>query len=242
MSLKIYLFSLSNMVSKSSFFSDSLSAEDQKQFDKISNKNRALEFSASRFLLRKILRENYGCPHDFQINTSKRGKPFINSDIYFNITHTENIIGLVISKEFEVGIDIESQNRVKSYNNVAKKYFSKNEIDFIEAEVDQEKKTKRFLQLWTLKEAFFKTVEVDFNDENIKMHFNLEDLKIEKSPVDCRVKVFTAKFDNYFISVGAKTQNEIQTSIKEVHLVENQLEYKLREDIHLNELSNRAGD
>ena len=59
-------------------------------------------------LLKKVILENYNVDIDtLTLSYTDKGKPyFIDSDIQFNITHSNDIIGVIISKS-EVGIDIQ---------------------------------------------------------------------------------------------------------------------------------------
>lgn len=81
-------------------------------------------------------------------------KPYcINYNIHFNASHSGNYTAVAVSDR-DIGIDIES---LREYSPaIAKKYFTKAEIDYIGAAALRSERDRRFFELWTAKEAYLK--------------------------------------------------------------------------------------
>lgn len=86
---------------------------------------------------------------------NRYGKPYIKEfpKYHFNISHTSNIIVIVISNN-EIGVDIE---KIKNADlRIAKRFFAKDEQEYIlENSLVQ---NNRFYEVWTKKEAYMKYV------------------------------------------------------------------------------------
>lgn len=93
--------------------------------------------------------------NSLKISKNNNGKPFIEGEnICFNISHSENYWVCAFSKG-EVGIDIE-KIKTRDYMKFAKRYFAKEEVDFLENIKDTEELKKEFYRIWTVKEAIVK--------------------------------------------------------------------------------------
>ena len=102
-------------------------------------------------------------PESLKILEAKNGKPYIEGyDIYFNISHCENMIAYTFSV-FETGIDIE---RIKSISlTIMKRFFSEKEQKYVLgrepvetdfSKCDNPEILERFYRIFTLKEAICK--------------------------------------------------------------------------------------
>lgn len=72
---------------------------------------------------------------------------------HFNLSHSGEYAVLAVSDQ-PIGIDIEYKKR--NYQSVAERCFCKEEYADIMAASNKEEQEKRFLQYWTMKEAFIK--------------------------------------------------------------------------------------
>lgn len=113
-------------------------------------------------------------PASLEFSTEPFGRPFLvggaETPPSFNLSHSGDYAALAVSFDARVGVDIEAQRPISS-----------DEIAFVlsEAELaalagrDGEDRTSKFLQLWTLKEAFVKAVgsgvSLPFQDFDIGM-------------------------------------------------------------------------
>lgn len=103
------------------------------------------------------------------------GKPYYagNGNFYFNISHCKTAVVIAVS-EYPVGIDVESMRQVKHH--MVRKCCSTKEIQYVMERKDDgrerksglsEDETRRFLQMWTLKESYVK-----MTGEGLRMPIN----------------------------------------------------------------------
>ena len=124
-------------------------------------------------LLSKYLNDDFGYTNK-NLTYNEFGKPYL-KDIYFSISHSHNMIALIISNE-ECGIDIEYIDKDRNYDLLSKKILSDNEYDIY---INELQKEEYFITCWTKKEAFLKSLgtgiiksklsEVDENINSFKI-------------------------------------------------------------------------
>ncbi|EXS27471.1 hypothetical protein J690_2618, partial [Acinetobacter sp. 742879] len=71
-------------------------------------------FLISRVLTRSVLADKLGIsPHEVNIQLQPNGKPFIqgNKAVYFNLSHSADVIVLAVTEEGEIGVDVERVDR-----------------------------------------------------------------------------------------------------------------------------------
>lgn len=107
------------------------------------------------------------------LNHHDNGKPFIeNEATNISITHTDKYVAIILHKEDELGIDIESLDR--DFSAVEAKALNEEEIDDLEN--DKEEKNEQLAIYWCAKEAIFKRMginKVDFAEQIEVESFNL---------------------------------------------------------------------
>lgn len=140
-----------------------------KNIEKIKNL-RDYEYS----LLKNILKKEYNID-DYTITHNENGKPYLNNinDIYFNISHSDKYLVIVISNK-KIGVDIE---KIKKYNTKI------NDILNIKPRNNEE-----FFEYWTKKEALIKLKGLSLKDIN----------DIDES----NVKFCTKKYKGHIITVA----------------------------------------
>lgn len=114
------------------------------------NATRRLEVLAERLLLKELCGES-----NFQHMES--GKPFLDSgDMRISFSHTKNFVALIVSKECEVGIDIEyPSDRVCR---VKERFLSSVEQSTFDDDA------KKILLAWCAKEALYKVLNTPMLD------------------------------------------------------------------------------
>lgn len=144
-----------------------LSAERKNKIERLARpEDRRLSLGAG-LLLQQVLKK-YGIENQ-SISYGENGKPQM-EDVYFNLSHSHHMVACAISDK-PVGCDIEKVRDIKE--NVATRFFSEQEITYIE-EAEDEK--DMFFRLWTIKESYMKmtgdglklglqNVQVVVNDE-----------------------------------------------------------------------------
>ena len=122
-----------------------------------------------KLAVRALLNEMFD--EKMYLNHHDNGKPYLENCVTnISITHTEKYVGVIISDDDELGIDIESLDR--DFAVVEKKALSEDEID----DLDDEKKNEQLAIYWCAKEAIFKRMSqnrVDFAEQIEVEKFNL---------------------------------------------------------------------
>jgi len=113
---------------------------------------------------------------DLVFVVSPLGKPalaslFSDSGIHFNVSHSENMALVAVTRIGPVGVDVELVRQVKEMDHLVKRFFSLRENERFQKLAEAEKPSA-FFNLWTRKEALLKatgvgitklsTVEVSF--------------------------------------------------------------------------------
>lgn len=153
-------FYLSNLI---------LSDWEKNYLDNISHPKRKLTWLASRYLLKYLMATNEFVELLFDIH----GKPFIsNFEVYVSLSHTNNHSAAIISKKYEVGIDIEEQDgKIESIKN---KFLSSIEI----TNIGDDDHLKKLLIYWSAKEVMYKIYgkrKLEFKEDMYVKPFMLEE-------------------------------------------------------------------
>ncbi len=109
-------------------------------------------FLAGRALLFEALKTFYQINEFPQICKNEHGKPFFLDECLpnFNISHTKDMIGLVLSSEV-IGIDLEVLRNTKE--DLWERFLSENEVNALKG---AENKEVLFTRFWTIREAVLK--------------------------------------------------------------------------------------
>ena len=131
---------------------------------------------AADFLIRTVLAERlYKEKNEIEIYTDDNGKPFVNEDICFNLSHSGNFVVAVVADKC-VGIDIEKIKQVKV--NMLDYFCSQNDIKYILGEEENNDEyvplsaLERFFEVWTFKEAFLKCTGEGISKKAAHINFN----------------------------------------------------------------------
>jgi 4'-phosphopantetheinyl transferase len=103
---------------------------------------RAWRFAANRFGRPEIL--NVEC----HAKDGERG-------LAFNISHTRGLVALAVSRDCELGVDVENVVARSVSMKVADRFFAPAEVDEL-YRVPHDRRQDRFFEYWTLKEAYIK--------------------------------------------------------------------------------------
>ncbi len=147
-----------------------LTLYDNNLYQQISNETRKREWLAVRVMLNEVL--------GFwpQITYMETGKPILNNHSrHLSISHSREMVGILLSTSPFAGVDIENRNR--NIEKVKKRFLSKAELKNIEMMSVPDKDVLH----WCAKEAIFKSVNmpnIDFASrifvENITSDGNIE--------------------------------------------------------------------
>ncbi len=114
------------------------------------------ETGISKELIRYIYGEKGKPELDYEA-MEKCGKQYINIEesphICFNMSHSGDYVVVGVS-DGALGIDIEHKTR--NYLSIAKRCFHRQEYEEIVSHEQEEEQRRRFLEIWTMKEAYIK--------------------------------------------------------------------------------------
>lgn len=127
--------------------------------------------------LYQILINDYNIDiNDINIIYNDYNKPYLlNTNLYFNISHSYNIIAIIISDN-ECGIDIEYIDETKNIQKLISKISSKKELINYYKSQD---KIKYFYEIWTKKEAYFKMMGTGIQLKELSSEIDLQLVKTQ---------------------------------------------------------------
>lgn len=119
------------------------------------------EFVLGRVMARSLLAERTGTPaREFRFVENEHGRPEIahpslDRPLRFNLSHSGGLVACVLGESRQIGVDVERLDRPAIDPRVIGRYCSAPEQQAL-AGLPDALKHERFLQLWTLKEAYVK--------------------------------------------------------------------------------------
>lgn len=146
-----------------SLINNLLSEKEQLRFGRYRPATKKAEFIASRLLLRHLLKKYTECETcQTEAIPDDMGRPFWiedgeKIDLFFSLSHTKNMICCALSRNKEIGCDIESLQPRKYQEKLTEQVFSKKEQTFYR-ELPTATRSEFFYRSWTLKEAFIKAL------------------------------------------------------------------------------------
>lgn len=210
--MDIYYFNITSLRNKF-IFERNLSKVSKKRQEKIARLKRnddKLRCLGAGLLI-EFIKEKYNINDEIVID--KFGKPhFLRTKDSFNISHSGNYVVIAVSR-FNIGIDIQ---RMENNNQlVAERNFHQNECTYINEGEDENVKTQRFYEVWTVKEAYLKNVGIGLRKplNSFEVNFAEGKAKIMDNP---GYEILQMKLDErYIMSVCADIRDK-ELNIEEV--------------------------
>jgi 4'-phosphopantetheinyl transferase len=116
-------------------------------------------------LTRGFLRHIVGCysgfaPHLLQFRYNSYGKPTLAAEwggdrLSFSLSHSRGVAVYALTRDQQVGVNLEYSHQDVEFDQVAELYFSPREISLIR-QLPSDKKQDAFFSCWTRKEAYVK--------------------------------------------------------------------------------------
>jgi 4'-phosphopantetheinyl transferase len=123
---------------------------------------------------------------DVQFQTTEHGKPELagNTDITFNLSHTEGVAVLAVTRNRAVGIDVERVRQNLETLEIAERFFSSGEADWLRSQPASER-LRSFFVCWTAKEAYIKAcgggLSMPLTEFNLIPRSGTQKIKLETS-------------------------------------------------------------
>ncbi len=160
----IWIAAVQDWVGASAFqdLLDTLNSEERNRASRFAFDRDREVYTLAHGMLRRVLSRYEAIdPADWTFENNPHGKPLISpsagSSLRFNISHTAGLAVLAVTREIEVGIDVESLLRTRVRIEVASKAFTEFERRELTKVANEDARRKRFFEIWTLKEAFIKS-------------------------------------------------------------------------------------
>lgn len=176
-------------------FLDKLTDIETERFFSFSNLQRKREFVATRLLRHDI----FGHQH---IHYDEIGAPFIKDEGFISISHSKNIVGISICKDFKLGLDIEAiQPKIEK---IKHKFLSEEELKQLDCN-----SLEVLTMVWTGKESLYKVSGT--NGINFRTQLFLTQIennnwlgRIEMDKLNIRTELNIFEHENRIISINTK--------------------------------------
>ncbi len=161
-SVDIWLCHLPDWLDNQANFLSQLSDEEKLRSQRFKFDIHRNRFITSHGFLRVLLARYLNVePEDIDYKKGKQGKPYISginsADLQFNLSHTQDVAILAVTKHTEVGIDIEFNDRKTDWEGICRRFFNTSEQEALFS-LAKEQQANAFFDLWTRKEAYMKVL------------------------------------------------------------------------------------
>jgi 4'-phosphopantetheinyl transferase len=219
--IHIWLININNFTQDIAFFSQLLSPDELLRTKKYKGEHLQHNFIINRGFLRVILAK-YLSINGKQIKFiyNQKGKPYLSdnsqSNIQFNLSHKNQYTIYAISQD-NLGIDIEIIKPNIEVENIAQRFFTKEEFNYI-SQLQKAERLEYFFQLWTAKEAYLKSIgeglSGGLNSINLWKKNNLQNWQIEIDNLSLEEnrlwQIITFKaIDHYWASLAIKQPHDL---------------------------------
>jgi len=160
-----------------------LNVEEHRRWQRFHFTKHQHQYLMTRALIRTTLsRYLKGSPKQWQFSKNNYGKPALypSQNLFFNLSNTETLIVCALSRQQDIGVDIETLQHKSSIVEIAQRFFSAQEVEAL-LNCPKSQQRQRFFQYWTLKEAYIKARGLGLSQplEQFSFSFNAS-LKILK--------------------------------------------------------------
>lgn len=161
-----------------------LSDEELERFRKFRFEQDRRNYALAHALLRRTLSdlEPETSPVTWRFSSPSSGKPQVadRPDLNFSLTHTRDLVACAITRVGQIGIDAETDHRSVDVDLLMRDVSSPGEKRVLAALTGRDRNS-RFLDFWTLKEAFLKACGLGISVELPAVGFTIyDDCNIER--------------------------------------------------------------
>jgi 4'-phosphopantetheinyl transferase len=159
--VQIWKIDLQQSESQILYFKECLSSDELARAERFYFPEHRQRFIVGRGSLRTILGRYLGVePSQVNFDYQQRGKPvlssqFLDSGLFFNLSHSQNLGLLGVSYQRLIGVDLEYIRPMSDLESLAKRFFLSKEYEVIKL-LSPEQQQQVFFRYWTCKEAYLK--------------------------------------------------------------------------------------
>jgi 4'-phosphopantetheinyl transferase len=186
-----------------------LSADERVQCDRFHFARDRYDYANAHDLLRTTLsRYDATPPEAWRFEAMPHGKPVLVADspdaapVTFNLSHTRGVVACVVSRGTPVGIDVERGDRLRNAMAIASRFFSPREAADLRRCGDHDRQ-RRFIELWTLKEAFIKATGKGLSQPLNAFTFGLDEEHVIRFTPPTGVAFASWQFAQYALTPDA---------------------------------------
>jgi 4'-phosphopantetheinyl transferase len=154
---------------------NTLSLEERQRSGRLRRPADRRDYIVAHALLRTALtKRGGGAPCTWRFEADVRGKPFVapgQPSFNISLSHTTGFVACAVTCAGPVGIDVERVGEVGDTDLVVRHMLAPTEIEALER-CPAEERPSRFVELWTLKEAYLKATGAGLGDG--LAHFAIE--------------------------------------------------------------------
>lgn len=139
-----------------------LSANERTKLARYKSPAAAERYVVTRALVRCVLAEEIGtAPGDVPISLSETGKPILPNRVHFNLSHSGDLVVLAVSREREVGVDLERRRELPRVDALIERWLTMDEREDVGRRIaNGAGLPDAFLRVWSFKEARLKALGV----------------------------------------------------------------------------------
>jgi 4'-phosphopantetheinyl transferase len=149
---------LDDLMPRISSFRATLAADEIEKAERFQFQKDRDQYVLARGLLREILSRYSGIlPRKLRFRYGTHGKPSLiaEPDLTFNLSHAQGAVVCALTRDCEVGVDLEYLREDIDDRALAQRYFSPGEVSVL-AGLPSGARQKAFLTCWTRKESYIK--------------------------------------------------------------------------------------
>lgn len=148
-----------------------LAPDEQQRANRFYFERDQARFTIARGGLRLLLSQYLNClPEAIEFQYTEQGKPSLVEPVnfarpagiadacYFNLAHSNDIAMYALTSSGELGIDIEYHRNDIHALEIADRYFTVNESNYLRQCIDDDERQRTFFNGWSRKEAFLKAI------------------------------------------------------------------------------------
>ena len=186
---EIYLYTMSLSSSRHDILNlvTCLTSQERDQANSYYTKELSEDYVISHSTLRQVLSHHTKThPYDIEFFIGKYGKPYLKNNqqnIEFNMSHSKDILCIVVTKDEEIGVDIEFKDSSINIEELQNLVFSTQETKYINSLESRAQKRDCFYNLWTLKESMVKAIGLGLSYPINQINLIDEALNIKNSHI-----------------------------------------------------------
>jgi 4'-phosphopantetheinyl transferase len=167
-----------------------LSTEERARYARYLVPHAARSFLAARVFLRSLLSEYAPlAPAAWRFDTNPWGRPYIiNPDapkgLLFNLSHKPGLVTCLVGCARDLGVDVEEHCERPYLLQIASRFFSPSESAAL-LELPATRRSRRFFELWTLKEAYIKARGMGLSLGLSRFSFSVEEAPSPSTATVC---------------------------------------------------------